>query len=189
MHYLARNPRRALAALATALMAVAVAAGSGATFTTHKATAANVVASGSLVQDNDKNGLAIYTGSNLKPGDTATGTVTVTNSGTLAGDFKLIETDSSNGFSDDMMTLRIVETRGADSRVVYNDDIDDAGTIALGRFKSGETRTYSYVATFNSAAVVEVDALKTASAKFSFDSTQSADQSTAVSPLLAASGI
>lgn len=185
MSYLAQNPRRTLAALGTALLAVAVAVGSGATFSTHKPSAANVVASGSLIQTNDKDGLVIFTRSNMKPGDTATGTVSVTNSGTLAGDFTLKQVNASSTFSDGMMTLRIVEQRGTTSRVVHNGDIDTVGeSVSLGRFAAGESRAYAYTATFNSSATV-AEALKSATAEFHYDSVQSTDQSADQSALLA----
>lgn len=186
MSYIAKNPRRTVAALTTALMAVGVAVGSGATFQTSKSSAVNVVSSGTLIQENDKDGIAIYTGTNLKPGDVTTGTVTVKNAGTLAGTFTLSQREAASTFSAGMMNLKIVETRGASSRTVYNGDIQSAGTnVALGRFAAGETRVYTYTATFNQAAVVETDAGKTATAKFDYDSVQADDQSTTPSALLA----
>ena len=62
------NPRRTLAAMATLLIAVGVTAASGATFTAQSANPSNTFSSGTLTMTNTKNGAAILTASNMKPG-------------------------------------------------------------------------------------------------------------------------
>ena len=61
------NPRRALAALATVLVAVGVTAASGANFNAQSANAGNTFSSGTLTMSNDKAGGAILSASNMKP--------------------------------------------------------------------------------------------------------------------------
>ena len=105
--YLAKNPRRTIGGLATILASLGLAVGSGATFTSHTANLSNTFTSGSLVHTNSKDGLAIVTGANLKPGDISTGTVKIKNTGTLKGAFKLSETHATNGFSAGDLKLKI----------------------------------------------------------------------------------
>lgn len=150
MRFLINNPRRAIVALLTALAATAVAVGSGADFSSHSANPANTFSSGNLVQSNSKSGVAIVTGSNLKPGDVRSGEVTITNSGSLAGTFKLTESKASNGFGEGDMTLKIDDVSGKSPVSVYNGDIGKvpAGGIGLGSYAAGEARTYRFTATF-----------------------------------------
>src|SRR3954464_2598993 len=86
LRVLAANPRLALGALLTLLLAAGAVVGSGADFTASSANPANTFASGTLSIVNSKEGAAVLTASNLKPGGTAaTGTVDIQNSGSLAG--------------------------------------------------------------------------------------------------------
>jgi hypothetical protein len=150
MNYLIRNPRRAIVALLTALAATAAAVGSGADFSSHSANPANTFSSGTLVQSNSKSGVAIVTGSNLKPGDTRSGEVTITNTGSLAGTFKLAESNASNAFGAGDMTLKIDDVSGKTPVSVYSGDIGKmpAEGIGLGSYAAGEARTYRFTATF-----------------------------------------
>ena len=63
--------KRAIVGLATILAATAVAVGSGATFTSETANAESSFVSGTLTQSNSKDGVAIVTGANMKPGTSA----------------------------------------------------------------------------------------------------------------------
>jgi hypothetical protein len=86
---LAAHPRRTVGALAVVLAAVGITVGSGANFTAHSANPANTFTAGSLSINNTKEAAAIFSASNMKPGDTATGQVDIANSGTIPGTFKL----------------------------------------------------------------------------------------------------
>ena len=81
---LLEQPPRTLGVLAVVLLAASVAVGSGAAFTAQTANPSNSFASGTLQIVNSKNTAAVLTASNLKPGDTATGTVDIQNSGSLS---------------------------------------------------------------------------------------------------------
>src|ERR1700754_1810172 len=82
------NPRRLIVALVLVAVAVAVAVFATATFTSSSANAGNVVATGDLKVGNSQSG-AILTASGLVPGDSATGTVTISNTGSSSGNFSL----------------------------------------------------------------------------------------------------
>lgn len=171
------RPRRLLATLALLLAATGVAIGSGASFTSSSATAANTFATGTLKQTNDKDGAAILTAANMKPGDTTTGTVKITNSGSLAGTFKVAETDYAKTFEKTTLALSVVDTASGTS--VYSGKLDGFGTKDLGTWAAGEAHTYKFTVTFpttddSGATDQNVDQGKTASAKFAWTSTQTA---------------
>ena len=87
---LAAQPRIALGALLTLLLAAGAVVGSGADFTASSANPANTFASGTLSIGNSKSGIAILSASNLRPADPAqSGTVDIENTGSLGGAFTL----------------------------------------------------------------------------------------------------
>src|SRR5919109_1399428 len=71
LQVLAANPRLALGALLTLLLAAGAVVGSGADFTASAANPANTFSSGTLSIANSKAGTAILSASNLRPGDPA----------------------------------------------------------------------------------------------------------------------
>src|SRR6476620_2355883 len=102
MQHAAASPKKAsglkfLVPVATLLAAVALTAGSGADFVSTSVNTSNVYASGTLTQSNSKANTAIFSLTNLKPGDTVVGKVTITNTGTLPAAFRLTES-ATNGF-------------------------------------------------------------------------------------------
>ena len=94
---LAASPRRALAALATVLVAVGVTGASGANFNASSANPSNTFTAGTLSMLNSKDGAAILTASNMRPGAPATtGTVDIENTGSLSAPFVLSKGTVSN---------------------------------------------------------------------------------------------
>src|SRR5688500_12033464 len=88
--FLAKQPKRTLAAPAGRVAATSIVAGSGANFTASSATPSNTFATGTLSILTDKESAAILTASNLKPGATpVTGTVDISNTGSISGTFTL----------------------------------------------------------------------------------------------------
>src|SRR4051812_2270552 len=78
------HPKRTVAALATGLVAVGVAVGSGADFSDEAANPNNVFVAGSLTIDNERENFALLSAQNLVPGAPAkTGTVDIKNSGSI----------------------------------------------------------------------------------------------------------
>jgi spore coat-associated protein N len=157
------NPRRTLAAMATLLIAVGVTAASGATFTAQTANPSNKFTAGTLSMSNSKDNAAILTASNMKPGDTATGSVDIANTGSVSGAFTLSKTALTNSDGSNPMAnkLNLVVTdcgtdldcsTGASSNV-YTGTLAGIGTgIALGNFGAGVGHRYKFDVEFDSSA-------------------------------------
>jgi hypothetical protein len=161
---LAANPRRALAAMATVLVAVGVTGASGASFTAQTANPANTFTAGTLSMVNSNDAAAVFTSSpNMRPGDVATGTVDIKNSGSLSGAFKL----SKGALTDNHATIHmsdklnfVVTDCGSDvncglgaSTNVYTGTLAAMGAnLPLGTFIAGEEHRYQFTATFDSGA-------------------------------------
>src|SRR3954451_9385484 len=102
------QPKRTLAGLTVALVAVGVAVGSGANFTATSANPSNTFASGTLSIDNANEGSAIFTPSNMRPGGPSqSGTVDIKNSGSLAGTFSLSRTNLTDSDSANPLSAKI----------------------------------------------------------------------------------
>ena len=87
---LASRPKRTLGALAVVLAAVGITVGSGANFQAQKANAGTFAAGKmAITNESDK---TIFASSNMRPGDSDSGTVDITNAGTLSGNFFLNQT-------------------------------------------------------------------------------------------------
>lgn len=149
---LSQHPRRTLAALATALVAVAVAVGSGAVFTAHSASPSNLFTSGVLQHSNSKDGAAIVSIARMRPTDSVDGSATLTNTGDVAGSFTLSksalkDTPGANGgvLSD---KLDVVITDKGSGQTVYNGKLGAMGARALGTYAPGEAHTYQFAVTF-----------------------------------------
>jgi hypothetical protein len=163
--YMARHPRQALAALGALAVAAAVAVGSGASFTASSANPSNTFAAGTLSITNSKEGLAVLTASGMKPGDTATGTVDVQNSGSLSGAFTLSQSGISDSDGANPLSAKLdlvvkdcgdfssgTPTCDAGDPAKYSGTIAAMGSTALGTFAASEKHRYQFTVTFNSSA-------------------------------------
>jgi spore coat-associated protein N len=153
------NPRRLLAGLGALMVAAALAVGSGANFNSTSANPSNVFSAGTLAQTNSHNNAAILTASNLKPGDSASGTVDIKNTGSISGTFSLARTSltdvpASPAFSS---KLTLIVTDQGDPACVsscpaavvkYTGVLGSMGTIALGTFAANENHRYHFAVTF-----------------------------------------
>jgi spore coat-associated protein N len=165
LHFVARHPMRMLGAFSALIAAVAVAVGSSASFTASSANPSNTFATGTLSILNSKEGLAVLTASGMKPGDSATGTVDVQNTGSLSGAFSLsrsniVDSDGANPLS---AKLNLVvkdcgdfslgtPTCDAGDPQKYSGTIAAMGTTALGTFAANEQHRYQVAVTFDSSA-------------------------------------
>lgn len=156
LRLLADNPRRSLLALASALAAVAVAIGSGATFTSGTANPSNTFSAGILSQSSSRNNAAILTASNMIPGSSASGTVTIANTGTVSGTFSLGEsnitdTPGKNGgkLSGDLRLIVQNVTNSSSPITVYSGPLDAMPTKSLGTIAPGSAnaRVYKFTVT------------------------------------------
>jgi hypothetical protein len=163
---LASRPRLALGALLTLLLAGAAVVGSGADFTASSASPSNTFAAGTLTIGNSKEGIAILTASNMRPGGAASvGTVDIQNTGSLSGTFTLsrttpVDTDTANPLSSKLNVTVVDCGAFAGSTAPTCGDGDDvtkysAGTLAqmgtvghtissLGSYAGSEKRRYEF---------------------------------------------
>ena len=163
---LASQPKLALGALLTLLLAAAAVVGSGADFTASSANPSNTFASGTLSIANSKEGTAILTASGLRPGAAAAvGTVDIQNTGSLSGAFTLsrtapVDSDTTNPLSSKLNVTVVDCGTFAGSTAPTCGDPDDvtkysAGTLAqmgttghlissLGSYPGGEKHRYEF---------------------------------------------
>jgi spore coat-associated protein N len=160
LQVLTSQPKLALGALLTLLLAAAAVVGSGADFTASSANPANTFASGTLTIGNSKQGVAILSASNLRPGEAAqTGDVDIENTGSLSGTFELAKgavtnTDASNPLVD-KLNIVVVDcgTFSGSTPPTCGDgnDVQEySGTIAamttsdLGSYAAGAKHRYRF---------------------------------------------
>ena len=171
---LAANPRLALGALLTLLLAAAAVVGSGADFTASSANPSNTFAAGTLSIQNSKEGTAVLTASGLRPGSTATtGTVDIQNTGGLSGAFTLartvpVDSDSTNPLSA-KLNLTVIDCGAFDGSTAPTcgdgDDVTkySGGTIAqmgatghlvsnLGTYAANEKHRYQFSVSLDGTA-------------------------------------
>ncbi len=175
---MSNTKKKILLPLATLLGAGAIAIGSGATFTSTTANTISSVTSGTLTQSNSKDAKAIFSLDNIKAGDTVNGELTITNTGSLAADFSLTEVSSTNGFADNLLTLKITNTTTGKS--VYSGTFGglvDGSKTALGEVAPGVANKYVFSVTLDQTAPNSQQG-KTASATYQWDSVQQAATTT-----------
>jgi hypothetical protein len=168
---LVKRPRRTLGALATVLAAAGLTVASGANFNASSANPANTFSTGTLTMSNSKNA-AIFSASNMRPGENTTGTVDIANTGSLSGTFSLAksgltDTDSTNPLSAKLNV--VVDDCGAfsGSTAPTCGDVDDvnkySGTLAdmstsghgvnaLGTFAGNDKHRYQFRVTLDTSA-------------------------------------
>jgi spore coat-associated protein N len=169
---LVKHPRRTLGALATVLAAAGLTVASGADFTASSANPSNTFTTGTLTMSNSADNAAVLTASNLRPGNSATGTVDIANTGSLSGAFTLTkssvtDTDSANPLSGKLNV--VVDDCGAfsGSTAPTCGDVDDvnkySGTLAdmstsghgvnaLGTFAGNDKHRYQFRVTLDTSA-------------------------------------
>jgi hypothetical protein len=151
---LVAQPRTALGALLTLLLAAAAVAGSGADFTASSANPTNTFAAGTLTIGNSKAGTAILSAADMRPGDAATtGLVDIENTGSLSGAFTLAHgpvtnTDSTNPLAaklDVVVTDCLATCDDGDDVTRYTGTLAAMGQdIALGTYAPGAKHRYRF---------------------------------------------
>lgn len=165
---MAATRRKVLVPLATLMVAGSVAVGSGASFTSTTASTTSVT-SGSVTHANNVSNLAI---TNIKDDDVITGSVTITNTGTLASTLTIAETSATNSFIGTDLNLKL--TQG--STVLYNGvfgGLVDGAKINLGALPVGGSTTVTFEVKLDEATD-NTNEGKSASASFQWVSTQEA---------------
>jgi stringent starvation protein B len=166
---MAKNSRKILVPLATLLAAGAVAVGSGATFTSTTAST-TAVESGRVEHTNDVTSLDIE---NIKPGDRITGTVTLTNTGTLPATTTLRETSSTNDFEAGALNLVLTNQAGVQLYSGEFGGLADAQIVPVGAMAVGEKVSVTWTVTLAQTATNTSEG-KAAGASYQWVSTQNA---------------
>ena len=191
------RPKRALAALALGLAAVATAVGSGADFSARTANPSNTFSAGALSMENSKDGSAIFSATNMKPGGAPqTGTVDIKNTGSIDGVFTLSRDQLTNSdtagdnpapfaakvavgivdcgkystASTPYGTEPVTPTCGdADDATLYLGSLaNENSAIVLGTYQPGEQHRYRFEGSLASSAGNEYQG-DAASARYVFD--------------------
>lgn len=108
----------------------------------------NTHSAGNLIAANSYNGVAIFTGYDLGPGDLRGGSVTIAHAGSGAARFRLTETDVSSDFAPGELMLAIDEITDGDPVIVFVGEFGGLppGGIDLGEFEAGEERGFRFLA-------------------------------------------
>jgi spore coat-associated protein N len=114
------------------------------------------LANGTLSLSNSLNGAAVLSAQNLKPGDSRSGQVIFTNTGTLDGAFSLTQSNLADtpgpygGRLSDGLQLSVEQISGGGSTVssVYSGVLSGLGSRQLGTLAAGESRSYRFTASF-----------------------------------------
>jgi spore coat-associated protein N len=146
---------QALGALALASVALSAVTFSGASLTSRSGNPGSAFASGTLTVLNSQNGLALVSINTLRPGTTATGTLTIKNTGNLADTRQLVvksvvDTPASPGLSS-ALVLKVVDTTSGLS-TLYNSTLTGATAVALGAFAVNQTKSYSVTISMSASA-------------------------------------
>jgi hypothetical protein len=189
--FLAKNPKRALGSLAVLVAATGVVVGSGANFTSSSANPTNSFAAGTLTILNSKEGTAVLSSTGaMKPGGTAeVGTVDISNTGTIAGDFTLTRSAITNSDAGNPMSAKLNLTikdcgewpapatpepcgDGDDVTIQTGGTISSMGSVSLGTFSAAEKHRYEFSVQLDSSAT---DAYQgdTSSVTFDWNAVQS----------------
>lgn len=169
--WMAKNSKILILALVVIVIAVLIATFSFSLFTSSSANPGNMVASGVMEIDNDKEGAAILLAADLLPGESANGTVSITNVGDADGDFtlsasNLTDTPPDPAFSE-VLTLVVTQ----DGTEIYNDLLSDFSEEDLGTWAGGEDHEFTFTVTFAESAGNEYQNAKT-ELTFNWDATQ-----------------
>ena len=141
-----------LLSLAAILAVAALCAGAGAARPERPPQAVLTQATGDLRLSNSAEGQAIFQASGLAPGRSVTGTVRLTNSGTLPGDLTLQQLDVSDspgpggGRLSNVVSLEITDVTGGSSIPVFSGQLGGLGSRPLGAVGPGEGRTFRFTA-------------------------------------------
>ena len=136
-----------LSLAAVSVIAVAAVGGTFANFTaTPTAIASNAFASGTLSMTRSGSG-AIFSASTMKIGDSVTGSVTITNSGTLAGVYSLAGSTTGSAPLASQLNLKVY--RDVDGgTALYDGSLGAVTSASLGTSLAGEAHVFYFHVTF-----------------------------------------
>jgi spore coat-associated protein N len=137
-----------LSLAAVSVIAVGAVGGTFANFSATPTTiASNAFASGSLTMSRSGSG-AIFNGSALKIGDSVTGSVTITNTGTLAGAYSLAGSSSGSAALTSQLNLKVYKDVDGVS-ALYDGTLGSFSSASLGTFAAdGGSHTFYFHVSF-----------------------------------------
>ncbi len=135
-----------------AIVAVSACAVSASSGSSAQPTAVISQASGTFSITNSRDGQAIFQAQGLAPGRSVSGTVQLSNAGTLAGDLGLQQLDvvdqpgANGGRLSDAVRLDVHDITGGNLVPVFAGQLATLQSSALGSIAPGEARTYRFTA-------------------------------------------
>ncbi|HTE63027.1 MAG TPA: hypothetical protein VK631_21915 [Solirubrobacteraceae bacterium] len=173
LRVLVTQPKLALGALFTLLLATGAVVSSGADFTATSANPANTFASGTLSMLNSKDGVAVLSAAGMRPADPPqSGTVDIENTGSLGGAFTLSRGTPSDSDAANPLSAKLGVTvvdcgtfagptppacGDGDDVSRYSGTLAQMGTTgheidALGSFAPGAKRRYRFTVALDGSA-------------------------------------
>jgi hypothetical protein len=166
-----------LSLVSVAAVSAAAIGGTFATFTATPTTiSSNAFTSGTLTMSRSGSG-AIFASGNMKIGDEATGSVTITNTGSLAATYALTGAVSGDATIGSTLNLKIyADNDGVAGSKIYDGALNGVSSLALGSFAATSgSHTYHFHVSLPSTGTDAGDnALqgKSATASFTWSATQ-----------------
>jgi hypothetical protein len=115
---------------------------SGASFVTASSNPSNVFIAGNLGHVNNRNGQVLITASGMQPGDSQDGTMTLTGTGDLSGDYTLSVTNLVDNLAPLSGTL-LLTVEDLQTGDVYEDLVSTFDPVDLGTISPGEADSYT----------------------------------------------
>ena len=142
---LLRNSRLLLTIAAIVAVSAVAVGGTYANFTATRTTVtSNAFASGSLTMPRSGSG-AILSASAMKIGDAASGSITITNTGNLAGVYSLSGSTTGSSALAGQLQLKIYADADNTGTPVYSGVLSGLSSVSLGTFAaSGDAHTYYF---------------------------------------------
>jgi hypothetical protein len=132
-----------LSVATVAVVAVGAVGGTFANFTaTPTSIASNAFAAGSLSMTRSGSG-AIFSASAMKIGDSATGSVTISNTGSLAGTYTLAGSSGGSATLANQLTLKIYADADNSGSPIYDGTLGGFSSVSLGTF-AASTGSHTY---------------------------------------------
>ena len=154
------SPQKLVGALLVLMLAAMMAVASGASFTSTSANVGNIVTAGTLTHSNTTGNPdhTILNVDNLMPGKSASGTVTLGNTGDGDGVFSLqksnlVDSDPAHPFSAKLDLVIEDVTDPLAPTVKYTGKLGAMGTRAMGTILAGQSKTYKFTVTFPDGGV------------------------------------
>jgi hypothetical protein len=145
----------ALSTLALVMFVSTQIGSSGASFARVSMNSGSIFSAGTLVLINSKDGSAVVSVSDLLPGKSVTGTLTVS----VSGNYRAVVTLTDAGTTDtpsspslsQALTFKVEDITGTGT-TLYNSSMSGFSSVSLGTFASGTTRTYRFTVSYPTAS-------------------------------------